>query len=289
MPGPGRLVRAREAGQVSKTTSERLAVKTPEAACVHMLQEEFRFSPRVSRELLSLAQEMLIGSRPASTVRPGQVRLVVTRLTSPFGPPLARSDKVEVTLTVAAGSEDAEVKVREGAEKLRQGRILRLIDEALDQGGVLTQEDLARALGVDVRTIRRDVRALKAEGQRIDTRAQLKGVGRGQSHKVRLLQLWLDRQGYDHIARAMHHSPPAIQRYVSTFLRVVALKRRGSALEEMAFVTQSSLRLVRDYLSLYETTLTQAHRREKLEEELARVTQPTPAHNDAEKKTGASR
>ena len=31
---------------------------------------------------------------------------------------------------------------------LRQGRILRLVDEALDQGGVLTEEDLARVLQV---------------------------------------------------------------------------------------------------------------------------------------------
>ena len=50
------------------TTQDRLAVKTPESAFIHVLQEEFEFSPRVSRELLSTAKEMLIGSVSSSAV-----------------------------------------------------------------------------------------------------------------------------------------------------------------------------------------------------------------------------
>ena len=65
-------------------------------------------------------------------------------LKAPFGPPLTETDKVEVTLTVDAGAEDAKVKAQQGIEGLRQGQILRLTEEALEQGGVLTQEDLAR-------------------------------------------------------------------------------------------------------------------------------------------------
>lgn len=255
------------------TTSvqERLAIKTPEFAFLHVLQEEFHFSPRVSRELLSTAQEMLVGSTPTSVVRPGQVRLVVASLKAPFGPSLAETDKVEVTLTVDGGAEDAEAKRQEGAEGLRRGRILRLLAEALEQGGVLTQEDLARVLGVDARTIRRDMRLLKAEGHLIQTRGWVKGVGRGQTHKVHIIELWLDREGYDKIARWVHHSPQAIQRYVSTFLRVVALHRQGMSEEEIAFLTQSSARLVQDYLGVYQAALGESHRQEKLEEELARV------------------
>ena len=122
------------------TTLDRLAVKTPESAFVHVLQEEFNFSLRVSRELLSTAKEMLVGGVPSSAVRPGQVRLVVVSLKAPFGPPLTETDKVEVTLTVDAGAEDAVVRKRDKAEGLRRGQILRLMDEALEQGGVLTQD-----------------------------------------------------------------------------------------------------------------------------------------------------
>ena len=260
------------------TTQDRLATKTPEASFLHVLQDEFEFSLRVSRELLATAQEMLIGSIPARTVRPGQIRLVVARLKAPFGPPLAETDQVEVTLTVDNGAEDTKVKKREGTERLRRGRILRLTEEALAQGGVLTQEDLARALRVDVRTIRRSVKALKEEGHLVQTRGAIQGVGRCQSHKVRIIELWLDREGYAKIARWVHHSPQSIQRYVSTFLRMVVLHRKGTAVSEIAFLTRSSERLVEEYLGVYEKALGLAHRREKLEEELARVmVGPAPA------------
>lgn len=266
------------------TTQDRLAVKTPETAFLHVLQEEFKFSSRVSRALLQTAQEMLVGNAAASTVRPGQVRLVVARREAPFGPPLAETEQVEVTLTVDGGAEDAEVKKQQGLEGLRQGRILRLLEEALEQGGVLTQEDLARVLGVDRRTIVRDVQVLKAEGHLVHTRGQVKGVGRGQTHKVRIIELWLNREGYDQIARWVHHSAQAIKRYVSLFLRVVVLYRQQTPVAEIAFLTQTSERLVRDYVAVYAAALGVPHRREKLEEELARVSaRPQPAA-EAEKR-----
>ena len=257
------------------TTQDRLALKTPEAAFLHVLQEEFDFSLRVSRELLSTAKEMLVGGVSAEAIRPGQARAVVASLKAPFGPPLAETDQTEVTLTVDTGAEDSEVKRREGSEGLRQGRILRITEEALEQGGVLSQEDVARALGVSARTIRRDIQALKAAGHVIQTRGYVKGVGRGQTHKVRVIELWLDRQGYDKIARWLHHSPQAIKRYISAFLRIVLLHRQGTPVAEIAFLTQTSVRLVEEYLALYEAALTEPHRRKKLEEELARVSPST--------------
>lgn len=253
------------------TTQERLATKTPEAAFYHVLRNEFNFSVRMARDVLNAAQELLTGGVDSTKLRPGQMRRVVVREKAPFGPPLSETGKVEVTLTVDAGADDNEVEKREGREGVRRGRILRLIDEALDQGGVLTQEDLAHVLGVDVRTIRRDVREMKADGQLLHTRGQLKGVGRGQTHKVKIIEKWLDREGYDKIERALHHSSGAIQRYISTFLRMIVLKREGKTVKEIAFLTQSSARLVEDYLRVYEGTLTNPTRWAKLEEEIERV------------------
>lgn len=273
----------------TSSPEQRLSLKTPEAAFVHTLQDEFKFAPRVARELLQLAQEMLVGSGPGSCLRPGQVRLVVASVQAPFGSPLVDTDKVEVTLTVDAGAEDAEVKAREGVMGLRRGRILRLLPEALEQGGVLTHEDLARVLQVDGRTIRRDIAALKAEGHHLPTRGMVKGVGRGQTHKVHIIGLWLDREGYDKIARWMHHSPQAIKRYVQTFLRVVSLHEQEMGLESIAFVTHSSVRLVKDYLALYETALHAPQRAAKLAEELARVAPRAPRGVAGEKTTEARR
>lgn len=256
---------------MSTTTQGRLALKTPEAAFLRVLHEEFGFSRRVSRELLQVGQEMLGGGVSALAVRPGQIRLVVASLAAPFGPPLAEVEKVEVTLTVDSGAEDGEVRQRDGLVGLRRGRILRLTEEALAQGGILTQEDLGRALGVEPRTIRRDIQALKADGHLISTRGQVKGVGRGQTHKVKIIELWLDRQGYDQIARRLYHSPQAIKRYIQTFLRIVCLHEQDTPVGEIAFLTHTSERLVQDYLAVYQQAVTVPHRAEKLSEELARV------------------
>jgi DNA-binding Lrp family transcriptional regulator len=267
------------------STEERLALKTPEQAFLQILKKEFHFSPRLARDVLAAAQEGLVGTTPERTVRPGQVRLVVASRQAPFGPPLAATAMVEVTLTIDAGAEDSAVREEEGAEGLRRGRILRLLDEALEQGGVLTQEDLGRALGVTARTIRRDMRLLKEEGHLLHTRGRLKGVGRGQTHKARIIELWLDREGYDKIARWLHHSPQAIKRYVSTFLRVVALHEKGTAVAEIAFLTKSSVKVVNDYLAIYTACQSQPHRQEKLAEELARVNPVSEeSAGDAEKK-----
>jgi len=253
------------------TTLDRLAQKTPEASFLHVLQEEFNFSPRLARELLNTAKEMLGQAAAAQGIRPGQVRLVVASLEAPFGPSLAETDKVEVTLTVDAGPEDAEVQREQGRQALRRGRILRILDEALEQGGVLSQEDLARALSVDPRTIRRDIARLKEEGHWVPTRGQLKGVGRGQSHKRRVIELWLDRERYERIGRWVHHSAQAIKRYVNTFLRVVWLHRQEVAVEEIAFLVGASRRLVEEYLEVYRAAMEKPFWREKLEEELGRV------------------
>jgi len=255
----------------TKTALERLAQKTPEASLFHILQSEFNFSLRESREVVNVAHEMLGLDQSNGQVRPGQVRMVVTSLAAPFGPPLSETERVEITLTVDAGAEDMEVQKREGRVGLRQGRILRLMSEAVEQGGVLTQEDLAKGLQVTRRTIERDISKLKAGGHLIQTRGQIKGVGRGQTHKVRIIELWLNREGYDKIARWMHHSPQAIKRYVSTFLRVVTLDRQGMRESEIAFLVGASVKLVSDYLGVYEQAQGQKHQMEKLNEEIERV------------------
>jgi hypothetical protein len=251
-------------------SQSRIAEKPPEAAFIRILTSEFHLPIRVGQALLETAKEILMGEK-GDKVKPGQMKLIVTSLKAPFGPSLAESDKVIVTLTVDNGTEDEEVKEKEGTVALRRGRILRLTEEALEQGGVLTQEDLARALGTTRRTIERDVKVLKGNGHTIATRGTVKNVGRGQTHKVKIIELWLNREGYDKISRWVHHSPQAIKRYVSTFLRLAILHRQGKTASEIAFLTRQSERLVRDYLKLYQQALEQPEKRDKLEEEIERV------------------
>lgn len=250
---------------------ERLGEKTAEAMFVQRLESEFHIAPRIGRQVLETAQESLLGNGSEPVLQVGQMEVVVAGVNAAFGPRLRDSKRVRVRLTVDNGEEDAEQREQAGAESVRRGRILRVTEEAIEQGGVLTQEDLARLLQVDRRTIERDIQVLGKAGHSVQTRGVLKNAGRGQTHKVKIIELWLNREGYDKIARWVHHSPQAIKRYVSTFLRMVVLVRQGKSAEEIGFLTQSSAKLVKDYLSLYEKAQGIPHQCEKLEEEIARV------------------
>jgi len=53
-----------------------------------------------------------------------------------------------------------------GAVALRQSKLMRIAEEAREQGGVLTQEDLGVLLSCDERTIRRDIKQLRTKGIR---------------------------------------------------------------------------------------------------------------------------
>ncbi len=125
----------------------------------------------------------------------------------------------------------------------------RLLDEAICQGAVGTQEDLARVLQVMVRTIQRDCAKLQAEGISLPTRGKLKGIGRGQSHKAQSVGRWLQGETYDQIARRSHHHPGCIKRYVQAFARVINLHQKGWTREEIKVLLQMSTYLIKDYLA----------------------------------------
>jgi len=167
------------------------------------------------------------------------------------GRSLRETELREVVWTVDAGAEDLRVQQEHGSVGLRRVRIQRLADEAVAQGGVATQEDLARVLNVSTRTIKRDSKALEAEGISLPTRGRLKGIGRGQTHKAQIVGRWLRGETYDQIQLHTRHSLVSIKRYVQSFVRVVDLHQQGMPESQIGFVLQISDYLIGEYLALY--------------------------------------
>jgi hypothetical protein len=240
---------------MTRTTIDRLAVKTLDQRFQHELETGFEIAPRVAQGILNLAKEVFgldSGAANDYQLRPGQIRQVVAASSAVHGPPLAQTDMVTVTWTIDAGEEDLTVLREYDHVALRRVRILRLIEEALEQGGVPTQEDLARALQVSVRTIRADIAALKATGYAVTTRGMLQGAGRGQTHKVVIVELYLKRFTYSEIMRRTHHSSQSIKRYLQSFSRVVMLTRKGLNKQEINHAVGISEKLTQEYLDLYQ-------------------------------------
>ena len=171
-----------------RSSTQRLSEKTAEKQLLHELESDFELAPAMSRAVLETVQQVLLPCD--DEIREGQMRITAVSDREPGGKPLAATKKIGVVVTVDGGLEDLEVQRQFGATGLRRVRILRVTEEAVDQGGVLTQEDLARLLHAGERTVRRDVAVLRGEGHWVPTRGTLKEVGRGQSHKAKIVGLY---------------------------------------------------------------------------------------------------
>jgi hypothetical protein len=234
---------------MDKNTSKRFQAKTPEQRYLNVLEQDFDQPPRVAQALLEEAQMCLLGSSPA--LRPGQTRVILADLNAGHGQPLGQTTTTEVTWTIDAGQEDRQVLQQHGPVELRRIRIERLLDEALAQGAAATQEDVAQALHVSVRTIKRDCKELEAQGICLPTRGRLKGIGRGQTHKAQIVSRWLRGETYDQIMLATRHSLSSVKRYIQSFVRVADLHRQGFSEGEIALLIELSAYLVREYLTVY--------------------------------------
>jgi hypothetical protein len=234
---------------MNNSEATRQQVKTPERRFLQVLETDFGQAPRVSEAILEEAQRCLYGK--TSALRPGQVRVLLTAIEAVHGRLLKETELKEVVWTVDAGQEDLRVQQAHGSVSLRRVRLQRLADEAVEQGGVATQEDLAHVLNVSTRTIKRDSKALEAEGIYLPTRGRLKGIGRGQTHKMQIVGRWLRGETYDQIQLHMRHSPVSIKRYVQCFVRVADLYQQEMPESQIAFVLQISEYLVGEYLALY--------------------------------------
>lgn len=236
---------------MARAQEQRLAEKTAERQFLYELEVDFELAPATSRALLEAAQQVLLCGPRAGVIREGQMWITTVSKDEPSGKPLSAMKKIGVLVTVDAGLEDLEVERRFGGVELRRRRLLRMAIETLEQGGLLTQEDLARLLQTNARTIRRDIEALRAEDHWVPTRGTMQDIGRGQSHKAKIVEMYLRRMTYTEIVRRARHAASSIKRYVDTFGRVVVLWEKGVRDPgEIAFVVGISERLTLEYLEL---------------------------------------
>jgi hypothetical protein len=247
---------------------KRMQAKTAHQRFLNMLTQDFQQAPKIAQVIFEEAQECFLGQ--AQHLRPGQIRQILLNRDAPHGQALEQMETLEVTWTLDAGQADDEIEAREGAVALRRVRIQRLVDEALNQGAVATQEDLARVLHVSVRTIKRDCAYLQEQGVSLSTRGKLKGIGRGQSHKAQIVGRWLQGETYDQIARRTHHSLTCVKRYVQTFVRVIDLKQKGFDEGQISLLLQVGRPLLADYWQIYAQIET-PFCRNRLQEQLERL------------------
>ncbi len=238
--------------------------KGKDGAFLYELQNSYELSPKLSEQILLSAKEHLYHDGELSE---GQVEVTLIEWEERSGIPMELMEKKRVLLTLDAGLEDIQALKEFGRRILRQNRIQRICEEALEQKGVLSQEDLARHLGCSVRTIKRDIGEIKAHGAQVITRGVLHNIGRGQTHKVQVINLYLEGHTYSEIKRKTHHSTGSVKRYLESFVKVLLAQRRKIYKQRaISQVTGLSVYLVGQYQQVIREAKKDKLKREALED-----------------------
>ncbi|MHA2054787.1 MAG: DUF1670 domain-containing protein [Candidatus Hodarchaeales archaeon] len=260
---------------------DRLKIKTLDNIFFTIIKDGTNCSAFEAKTILENARRIyrLDNNLEDKGLSPGQLKVIGIDAKEPAGKPLSDCEKKEATVTLDAGSEDHNVRFSEywskeqGVAALRRFRLARIAQEACDQGVLLTQEDLAfRYLNCSVSTIRRDVRLFRKLGIAIPTRGQQKDIGRGTTHRVEAVKRFILGKPVTLICREIFHSPTSVERYITTFSRVIFLLKRGFSPEDISFAIKVSLRLVEDYIRLINELNTDAYK-DKLDE-IANLSNP---------------
>ncbi len=224
--------------------------KTTEGEFLYELRTSYELSPKVSESILHTAKHHLLRDK---LLKEGHIEITVLCIEERSGKMIEKMEKLRVIVMLDNGIEDSQILREHGRVPLRRIRIQRMTDEAIEQNGIMSQEDLARVLRCDIRTIQRDIKAIRTRGIEVITRGVLHNIGRGQTHKVKIVGMYLEGSTYSEIKLRTSHSVGAIKRYLESFVKVLAAMHYGiDEIKIISTVTGLTENLVSQYRELIE-------------------------------------
>jgi len=264
---------------------QRLREKHAEGLLLWELEHGFEMSPKQSGLVFETAKGILLEHHQMER---GKVTVVGVEMGQSAGKKMNEAKKKEVVVTADGGIEDLEYFGKHGRKELRRMVLLRMIDEGIDQGVVFSEEDLAKLLNTSIRTVKRDIHVLRADGCEVQTRGYYEGIGRAISHKRVIVEYYLRGMTFAEIENRSRHTPQAIKRYVETFARVAyCLGQRQVRPSERSYLLGISSSLLAEYETLHRRALVKYPAKLKeLEERYRSYPNPLPYHELDRRKEG---
>ena len=196
--------------------SDRLQSKSVKKSIISSIAKDFNLTPILAEAYFTQISDYFLRHAELE-LNAGQFHYLAVEENEPAGKPLALCKKVSVKLTLHNPEEDLPVYKKSGLRGLRHHKIVRITNEAIDQGGVLSYEDIAVILTTSVVTIKRDMSQMRRKGIILPSRGWRHEMGRGQSHKAQILELYFSGYQFSEIERRTRHSETAIKRYLQDF------------------------------------------------------------------------
>jgi hypothetical protein len=230
--------------------SDRLKSKTVKNSIINNISRDFNLTPIFAeayfKQIVSYFTEHI-----QLELSSGQVNYLAVDDREPAGKPIDLCLKKSVRLTLHDPDEDLNSYKQSGLSGLRQLRLLRITKEAIEQGALLSYEDIAFLLTTSVITIKRDIAFLRRNGKTIPSRGWRHDMGRGTTHKAQILDLYLSGYQFSEIEKRSHHSETAVKRYIQDFSKIILLHLKDFSVDQIRISTSFSNRLIGEYIKLY--------------------------------------
>lgn len=168
------------------------------------------------------------------------------------GKTIAATRMKPVVLSFITDDDVAHIAHGFDSKSLRKKRMKRWVDQAFDQGALLTQLDLAILLGVCDAVVSRYVQEIQAETNGLlPTRGNIHDLSGAITHKREIITLYLEGYLTPRIAVKTHHSKEAVDRYIRDFNRVKLLWEHDiTDLDKLSQTIRLSKRVVQQYVDL---------------------------------------
>jgi hypothetical protein len=192
--------------------------------------------------------------RPVEHVAPGQALwLAIDKDDPPRRYRTTEQTRLVPVILTLSNAQDVENRIagKKRAERTLE-KALRMSREAYEQGGLLSNCDLAELLDVSDSRISTLLAAHERTTQQtVPRRATLHDVGSGLTHKgIICRKRHLEGKEPDQIARETQHSLEAVDYYLGQFDRVRACLQLGMTSSQTAHILQCGQKLVEQYVDL---------------------------------------
>ena len=204
------------------------------------------FSP-ARAELLADAVEHAARSREGPDRQSGDIVFWAIGDTEPAGKARTDCELVATVLTFYGKEKDQVARGNSTELKLRKAG--RWAAEARRQGGLLCLPDLSFLLAMEVSALQR---AIARSNLFVPTRGTIMDIGRGVTHRVQIVTLYVEGYTETQIVRRTHHTYESVASYLGEFRRVMLLIDRKLPPNHIRKLLKRSLKLVNAYIALYQ-------------------------------------
>jgi len=163
--------------------------------------------------------------------------------------PLVTEEDVENRVYYRNGNKNSNYK---HCQKREIRTMIRLLESAKEQGGLLSGAELSVLLNRGLNTIQKYLKAYINETGKIPPlKGYVMDMGSLPTHKAIIISLYEQGMSPADIVLKTSHSQDAVDRYIKQYDQIRKLIERGLTETEIKDIVRRSIKVVREYIALY--------------------------------------